>query len=103
MSWVYKAYGHLRIGRRLLHSSLNFLALPYEAPDYWRMALKAHGTLRRFVPYDRSPEVHNERIPETIYRHAKLKGVRTVRVRGHWSLGRVLMEPLLYNPELSGR
>ena len=44
MSWVNKAYGHLRMGRRLLHSSCDFLALPHETPDHWRLALKAHKT-----------------------------------------------------------
>jgi hypothetical protein len=55
MSWVNKAYGNLRMGHRLLHSSCDFLALPYETPDHWRMALKAHGTLRGLVPYGGSP------------------------------------------------
>ena len=67
------------------------------------MALKAHGILRGLVFYDGSPEAQNERIPETIYRYAEPKGARTVRVGGHWSLGRVLMESLFYNPHLSGR
>ena len=78
------------MGRRLLHSSCDFLALPYETPDHWRMALKAHGILRGLVPYNGSPEAQNERIPETIYRYAEPKAARTVRVGEHWSIGRVL-------------
>ncbi len=103
MLWVNEAYGRVRMGCRLLHSSCAFLALPYETPDHWSLAVKAHGTLRSLVPYDGSPEAQNERIPGTIYRYAEPKGARTVRVGGHWSLGRVLMEPVLYNPHLSGR
>jgi hypothetical protein len=103
MSWVNKAYGHLKMGRRLLHSSCDFFALPQETPDHWRLALKAHGTLRGLVPYGGSPEAQNERIPETIYRYAKPNGAGTVRVGGHWSLGLVLMEPLFYNLHLFGR
>ena len=34
MSSVNKEYGHLRMGRRLLHSSCDFLALPYETTDH---------------------------------------------------------------------
>ena len=97
MSWVNKAYGHLRMGRRLLHSLCDFLALPQETPNHWRLALKAHGTLRALVPYDGSPEAQNERTPETIYRYAESKGARTMHVGGHWSLGRVLIEPLFYH------
>ena len=67
------------------------------------MALKAHGTLRGLVPYDGSLEAQNERIPKTIYRYAEPKGARMVREGGHWSLGRILMESLFYNPHLSGR
>ena len=63
MSWVNKEYGHLRMGHRLLHLSCDFLALPYETPNHWRMALKAHGTLRELVPYDGSPEAQNDRTP----------------------------------------
>ena len=103
MSWVNKAYGHLRMGRRLLHSSCDFLSLPHETPNHWRLALKAHGTLRGLVPYDGYPEAQNDRTPETIYRHAEHNESRTVRVGGHWLLGRVLMEPLFYNPNISGR
>ena len=91
------------MGRRLLHSSCDFLSLPHETPNHWRLALKAHGTLRGLVPYDGSPEAQNDRSPETIYRHAEHNESRTVRVGGHWSLGRVLMEPLFYNPDISGR
>ena len=75
MSWVNKAYGHLRMGRRLLHSSCDFLSLPHETPNHWRLALKSHGTLRGLVPYVGSPEAQNDRTPETIYRHAEHKGV----------------------------
>ena len=55
MSWVNKAYGHIRMSRRLLHSSCDFLALPYETPDHWGMALRAHGTLLGLVLNDGSP------------------------------------------------
>ena len=103
MSWVKKAYSHLRMGRRLLHSSCDFLAQPQETPNYWRLALKAHGTLRGLVPYDGTPDAQNQRTPETIHRYAEPKGACTVRVGGHWPLGRVLMEQLFYNPHLSGR
>ncbi len=67
------------------------------------MALKAHGKLRGLVPYNGSPEAQKERTLETVYRYAEPKGARTVRVSGHLSLGRVMMEPLFYNPNLSGR
>ena len=83
MSWVNKAYGHLRMGRRLLHSSCGFLALPYETPNHRCIAFKAHGTLRGLVPYDGSLEAQNERIPETMLQYAEPKGARTVRVGGH--------------------
>ena len=103
MSWVKNENGHLKMGRHLLHSSCDFLALQYETPDHWRLALKAYGTLRGLIPYDGSPEAQNQRIPETIYRYTEPKGARTVRVGGHMSLGRVRIEPLFYNPNLSGR
>jgi hypothetical protein len=38
MSWVNKAYGYLRMGRRLLHSSCDFFALPQETPTNWHLA-----------------------------------------------------------------
>ena len=59
MSWVNKAYGHLRMGRRLLHSSCDFFALPYETLDHWRMALKAHGTLRGLVRASEPKEIYD--------------------------------------------
>ena len=46
MAWINRAYGHLRMGRRLLISNCDWLRLPAEMPQYWRNALKSMGTLR---------------------------------------------------------
>ena len=40
--------------------------------------------------------------PEVTYNEARRGTKRTVRVGGQWSIGRVLMEPLFYNPHLAG-
>ena len=101
-SYVNRAYGHLRMGRRLFHSSCDFLNLPETMPAYWRIALKTHGTLRGLVPYDGEDAAQKDHTPEVTYRQARAGVPRTVRVGGLWSIGRVLMEPLFYNPHLSG-
>ena len=102
MAWVNRAYGHLRMGRRLLISSCDWLMLPDEMPMYWRLALKNMGQLRGLVPWDGTHDGQQGRTPEVTYRSAREGVARTVRVGGEWSLGRVLMEPLFYNPHLSG-
>ena len=79
-----------------------FLNLPETMPAYWRIALKTHGTLRGLVPYDGEDAAQKDHTPEVTYRQARAGVPRTVRVGGLWSIGRVLMEPLFYNPHLSG-
>ena len=102
MSWVNRAYGHLRMGRRLLVSSCDFIMLPSDMPQYWRIALKENGLVRGLVPYDGSDNEQRGFEPEVTYREARQGKRRTVRVGGDWSFGRVLMEPIFYNPHLSG-
>ena len=102
MAWVNRAYGHLRMGKRLLVSNCDWMALPSEMPEYWRRAFDSMGALRGLVPFDGEKDGQRGRTPEVTYRQAR-KGVeRTVRVGGAWSLGRLLMEPLFYNPLLAG-
>jgi ribonuclease HI len=102
MAWINRAYGHLRMGKRLLISSCDWLKLPEETPQYWRYALKSMGALRGLVPRDSEPDGQRGFTPEVTYREARHGRRRTVRVGGEWSVGRVLMEPLFYNPHLSG-
>ena len=90
--------GHLRMGRRILHSLCDFLHLPTDTPDYWRIALTTFGTITGIVPHDGDEAAQKEHTPEVTYNEARRGIKRTVRVGGRWSIGRVLMEPLFYNP-----
>ena len=101
MAWVNHTYGHLRMGKRLLISSCDFLALSVNTvPLYWRTALQQWGALRGLVPW--AGEQKPPRKSEVTYHQARNGVAREMRVDGQWSLGRVLAEPLFYNPHLSG-
>ena len=50
MGWVNETYSHLRMAKRLLTSTCDFLALPASMPPYWKLALKTLGMLRGLVP-----------------------------------------------------
>ena len=104
MAYVNRAYGHLRMGRRLLTSSCDFLHLPEATPSYWKLALQSKGMVRGLVPCGDDPNGQKKYTPEVTYREAKHEGKRrTVNVDGQeWSLGQIMMEPLFYNPCLSG-
>ena len=54
------------------------------------------------MPHDGDEAAQKEHTPEVTYNEARRGIKRTVRVGGRWSIGRVLMEPLFYNPHLSG-
>ena len=99
MGWINEKYGHLRMGKRLLVSSCDFLELPDTMPPYWRIALTSWGALRGLVPSAKQTTTHT---PEVTYRQAREGRTRVVHVDGDWSLPRVLVEPIFYNPHLSG-
>ena len=93
--WINKHYGHLRQGKRLLMSSCDFLKLTHaDTPLRWRAVLKPFGAMRGF-----RPRPAEETTPGT-----RSRDPRTPRdlPREGWSLGEVLMEPLHYNPHITG-
>ena len=96
--WLLRAYGHLRMGCRLLLSACDFLFLPEEMPEYWRVALRAFGARRGLAPSG-SQEGFSPHV--TLAEAWADPSARTVNVP-EVSLPVLLMEPLLYNQCLSG-
>ena len=109
LHWMRRYYGHLRQGLRLLTSTCDFIFFDdssvedKEAPLEWNFTLKAIGNLRGIQPaVDQagcSPQVH---YPLGDKREGAGGLRRSVAVKAVWSAGEVLMEPLFYNPNLSG-
>ena len=107
--WIDQYYGHLRQGLRLLTSHCDFLrfddapADSKHAPSLWRLTLKAAGSMRGLAPA--TPQT--EATPHAHYPHglrnASITGEpRTVNIKPVWSVGEAAMEPLFYNPNMSG-
>ena len=99
--WVHQWYGYLRQGARILTSTCDFVHFDrrsdrhntqHQAPRHWRYILKSYGAMRGL--HVRQP---TERSATTDMRDPTMQDHRV------WSLGEVLMEPLFYNPWLSGR
>ena len=103
--WLQRTYAHLRQGRRLLMSACDFLCFdaPRAAPRSLRYLLKAIGCMRGPLPAAEQKGAHPfaqyQRLAADAHSSA---GPRTVHVKSVWPFGEVIMEPLLYNPNLSG-
>ena len=107
--WIRRYYGHLRQGLRLLISNCDFLffddtpANEKVAPLEWNYTLKTIGGMRGLQPaMDQGgcqPHVH---YPLGNTREGAGGMVRTVASKPVRSIGEILMEPLFYNPNLSG-
>ena len=105
--WLNTHYGHLKQGLRIITSNCDFLFFDTQeivrAPAEWRAAFKSMGTLeglapvadqRGFRPFEKYKEL---RAGATISGRE-----RTVAVKPDWSFGEILMQPIGYNPNLSG-
>ena len=103
--WLNQTYGCLRQGKRLLASTCDFLCFDKErrAPRAWRYMLKTMGCMRGPAPSvdqtDASPFAQNETPWDC---EAEDRGLRSVNLKTAWSFGEIVMEPIAYNPCLSG-
>ena len=96
--WLNATYGHLRMGHRLLSSNCDFLFLDEALPSFWKVVLQAYGSRRGLVPAaDQSGAT-----PEVPYSAARRGASRSVNVQSDYSFAAVLMEPVFYNPCMSG-
>ena len=95
LAWhaIHKSYGHLRQGTRLVMSNCDFLELHDSTPAFWSCALLCAGQLAYLAP-NVSQQNAQPFVP-----HSR----RTVNVRPDWTLAQIAMEPLFYNPHMSGR
>ena len=105
--WINRQYGHLRQGLRIIMSNCDFLFLDAEGerktPAEWRVTLKNIGALRGFSPAEAQEGYHPFEVYTDLKKGETLSGrERTVKVKSNWSLGEILMEPIGYNPNLSG-
>jgi len=105
--WLNKYYGHLKQGLRIITSNCDFLFFDSledrQAPAEWRAAFKSIGSLEGLAPAaDQQGHRPFEKYTELRAGATTSGKERTVAVKAKWSLGEVLMEPIGYNPNLSG-
>ena len=97
--FVQSAYGHLGMGRGILTSNCDFLAVLGRAdiPIWWQSVLVAWGGLPGLVP-----AVDQEGMDPCVgWAEARQRG-RTVAVRADWTAMVVANESLFYNLHFSG-
>ena len=105
LNWLRSTYGHLKQGIRLLTSTCDFMKLTDEhgPSKKWRWGLKARGAMKGLAP---STNQKGKR-PHVTYHSLQDQGQvgphkRTVNIKPTWTLGQLLMEPLIYNPNIAG-
>ena len=108
MHWLKQHYGVLRQGYRLLLSACDFLAvLDADVPAFWQNVFVTWGMFDVPVPRDETDteemDPHACACAQLGFEAVWTHGVARVALpQTHWTLMRVLMEPLAYNQHLSG-